>query len=334
MPGECHGQRMLMGYSPWDHRESDTTEWLTHRSISPWSNPTQCWHWLTRPLQLNYFCVQNVKQDSWWSLFWQPPVLTMEYGQPPVLCYSPTESCSLISLPCSPVGFSDLLDQENAKEVSLWCHHQILWSQGFQSSLGALTFRTRLLKAELPWTEKPRAPEAASCRRRTTKSGPSPQSTCSHPLPAMWLHHSRWIGFKFGEVCYLAIGNWTHLTCRTSDYHVRSTVKIIQKHLVNHKVFQECKGSLLMSSWIALPVPAQRVTLGLCSMSWQFCDLALCLCSWIFQVSFITERCLRGCLPEAPDLHACTLTPAPWVPNNRMSFNVPLSTCCLQNQML
>ena len=90
----------------------------------------------------------------------------------------------------------------------------------------------------------------------------------------------------------------------------------------------------IMSSWIALPVPAQRVTLGPCSMPWQFCDLALCLCSWIFQVSFITERCLRGCVPEAPDLHACTLTPAPWVPNNRMFLNVPLSTCCLQNRML
>ena len=22
----CHGQRSLMGYSPWDHKESDTTE--------------------------------------------------------------------------------------------------------------------------------------------------------------------------------------------------------------------------------------------------------------------------------------------------------------------
>ena len=124
-------------------------------------------------------------------------------------------------------------------------------------SLGALTFRMLLLKAERSRTEKPKAPKAASCRRRTTKSGPSPQPTHSHPLPAMWLHHSRWTGIKFGEVCYVAIGNWTHLTCRTSDYHVRSTVKIIQKHLVNHKVFQECKGSLL-TLWVpALPFLSQ-----------------------------------------------------------------------------
>ena len=26
LPGESHGQRSLMGYSPWGHKESDTTE--------------------------------------------------------------------------------------------------------------------------------------------------------------------------------------------------------------------------------------------------------------------------------------------------------------------
>ena len=25
LPGESHGQRSLVGYSPWDHKESDTT---------------------------------------------------------------------------------------------------------------------------------------------------------------------------------------------------------------------------------------------------------------------------------------------------------------------
>ena len=28
LPGKSHGQRSLLGYSPWGHRESDTTEWL------------------------------------------------------------------------------------------------------------------------------------------------------------------------------------------------------------------------------------------------------------------------------------------------------------------
>ena len=35
LPGEFHGQRSLVGYSPWGHKESDTTERLT---LSPsWS---------------------------------------------------------------------------------------------------------------------------------------------------------------------------------------------------------------------------------------------------------------------------------------------------------
>ena len=30
LPGESHGQRNLASYSPWDCKESDTTEGLTH----------------------------------------------------------------------------------------------------------------------------------------------------------------------------------------------------------------------------------------------------------------------------------------------------------------
>ena len=33
LPGEFHRQRSLVGYSPWGHKESNTTEWLT-RSLS------------------------------------------------------------------------------------------------------------------------------------------------------------------------------------------------------------------------------------------------------------------------------------------------------------
>ena len=28
LPGEYYGQRILVGYSPWGRKESDTTEWL------------------------------------------------------------------------------------------------------------------------------------------------------------------------------------------------------------------------------------------------------------------------------------------------------------------
>ena len=30
LPGECHGQRSLAGYSPWHCKESDTTEATKH----------------------------------------------------------------------------------------------------------------------------------------------------------------------------------------------------------------------------------------------------------------------------------------------------------------
>ena len=33
LPAEFHGQRSLVGYSPWGHRESDTTEQLTLTSL-------------------------------------------------------------------------------------------------------------------------------------------------------------------------------------------------------------------------------------------------------------------------------------------------------------
>ena len=33
LPRESHGQRSLVGYRPWGHKESDMTEQLTHTSI-------------------------------------------------------------------------------------------------------------------------------------------------------------------------------------------------------------------------------------------------------------------------------------------------------------
>ena len=34
LPGESHGERSLAGYSPWGHKELDTTKWLTRTRIS------------------------------------------------------------------------------------------------------------------------------------------------------------------------------------------------------------------------------------------------------------------------------------------------------------
>ena len=42
LPGELHGQRDLVGYSPQGREESDTTEWLT-LSLSPACSPSQYW---------------------------------------------------------------------------------------------------------------------------------------------------------------------------------------------------------------------------------------------------------------------------------------------------
>ena len=38
LPGESQGQRSLTGYSPWDHKESDTTERVTlsHLRMGPY----------------------------------------------------------------------------------------------------------------------------------------------------------------------------------------------------------------------------------------------------------------------------------------------------------
>jgi len=35
LPGKSHGQRSLEGCSPWGHKESNTTEWLTLSLSSP-----------------------------------------------------------------------------------------------------------------------------------------------------------------------------------------------------------------------------------------------------------------------------------------------------------
>ena len=44
LPGKPYGQRGLVGYSPWGHKESDTTEWLS----TPWGQNLYhifcCWN--------------------------------------------------------------------------------------------------------------------------------------------------------------------------------------------------------------------------------------------------------------------------------------------------
>ena len=61
LPGKSHGQRSLVGCSPWGRKESDTTEWLHfHFSLSCTGegngNPLQC------------SCLENPREGrAWWA---------------------------------------------------------------------------------------------------------------------------------------------------------------------------------------------------------------------------------------------------------------------------
>ena len=44
LPGESHGQRRLMGYSPWGHKESDMTE-HAHTHKHKISHVSKSWEW-------------------------------------------------------------------------------------------------------------------------------------------------------------------------------------------------------------------------------------------------------------------------------------------------
>ena len=41
LPGELHGQKSLVGYSPWGLKELDTTERLTHTALHKYEFPKE-----------------------------------------------------------------------------------------------------------------------------------------------------------------------------------------------------------------------------------------------------------------------------------------------------
>ena len=61
LPGKSHGLRSLVGHSPWDTKESDTTEWLPFHFSLSWigegnGNPLQC------------SCLENLRDGgAWWA---------------------------------------------------------------------------------------------------------------------------------------------------------------------------------------------------------------------------------------------------------------------------
>ena len=65
LPGKFHGQRSLLGYSPWGREESDTTERLHfHFSLSCVGKGNG------NPLQ--YSCLENPRaRGAWWAAFYR-----------------------------------------------------------------------------------------------------------------------------------------------------------------------------------------------------------------------------------------------------------------------
>ena len=48
LPRKSHGQRSLVGYSPWGHKELDTTEWLNDNKKQQFSLDSRNLHWKDR----------------------------------------------------------------------------------------------------------------------------------------------------------------------------------------------------------------------------------------------------------------------------------------------
>ena len=74
LPGKSHGQKNLVGYNPWCHKESDTSEWLHFLSFflwkcHIWSHWPKCsctpstWVWV-RLENVVFLCVQE-KEVGW-----------------------------------------------------------------------------------------------------------------------------------------------------------------------------------------------------------------------------------------------------------------------------
>ena len=64
LPGESRGQRSLVGYSPWSHKESDTTEWLSTFCI---------WTYIKNFMQPLYIYSKNE------SFIWTSGLITISY---------------------------------------------------------------------------------------------------------------------------------------------------------------------------------------------------------------------------------------------------------------
>ena len=66
LPGESHGRRSLVGYSPWGRKESDTTERLHLTFTSVHCQTTQAWGiWVTSRLSSCLSILSNYRVSKW-----------------------------------------------------------------------------------------------------------------------------------------------------------------------------------------------------------------------------------------------------------------------------
>ena len=70
LPGESHGQRSLEGYSPWGHKESDTTERLSHH---PWGGEMRVPQKLSAKCPLEGLCEGRGGRSPGSCLSWGCP---------------------------------------------------------------------------------------------------------------------------------------------------------------------------------------------------------------------------------------------------------------------
>ena len=101
LPGKSHGERSLVGCSPWDREESDTTEWLHFPFSLPCigegnGNPLQC------------CCLENPRDwGAWWAAVYgvaqsRTRLKRLSSSSRRVITFLPRSRCLLISWLQSP----------------------------------------------------------------------------------------------------------------------------------------------------------------------------------------------------------------------------------------
>ena len=91
LSGEAHGQKSLVGFSLWGHKESDTTEQLsTPTQMHPKANMMKEWEWsiLLAHLQSSQLPPRTIQQQQW------PDQHGKSHTQPPYLFPWLFSSCS------------------------------------------------------------------------------------------------------------------------------------------------------------------------------------------------------------------------------------------------